>query len=381
MKNGSKKLRVLAIGMYDSPHFSRWLAQFADSDIDFLLLPSSPHRRIHHGLQTLLSNNTVATFRTIGPVWLMGLPTWAADRLFQNLIRALILKWCVSRNKPQIIHALEIQNAGYILLKFLKINKSAKTIPRLYLTNYGSDIYWFSRSKAHRSKIQSLLASVDAYSCECERDLNLAKNLGYEGEVMPIVPNAGGLSDDECVMEIEDFNLRQSIAVKGYEGWAGQAVRALDAIEAMSSELRQFKIEVYSCNYKTIRKARSVRRKSGLEICCYRKGALSHSETLQLFRRSRIYLGVSRTDGISTSMLEAMASGAIPVQTATSCCEEWFTKSGIVLLDTSIETIQNGIRGGIRLASDLSNAELNLQTIRTKAGDKLIRKRLENYYR
>jgi glycosyltransferase involved in cell wall biosynthesis len=38
---------------------------------------------------------------------------------------------------------------------------------------------------------------------------------------------------------------------------------------------------------------------------------------------SRVYLGASKSDGISTSFLEALATGAYPIQTSTSCAGEW----------------------------------------------------------
>jgi glycosyltransferase involved in cell wall biosynthesis len=45
---------------------------------------------------------------------------------------------------------------------------------------------------------------------------------------------------------------------------------------------------------------------------------------LDLFASSRIYVGISLSDGISTSLLEAMAMGAFPIQTSTACVDEWF---------------------------------------------------------
>jgi glycosyltransferase involved in cell wall biosynthesis len=44
---------------------------------------------------------------------------------------------------------------------------------------------------------------------------------------------------------------------------------------------------------------------------------------LNLFMSARIYLGVSMSDGISTSLLEAISSGSFPIQTNTSCASEW----------------------------------------------------------
>lgn len=40
---------------------------------------------------------------------------------------------------------------------------------------------------------------------------------------------------------------------------------------------------------------------------------------VDLLARSKIYVGASKTDGVSTSALEALNQGALPVQTDTSC--------------------------------------------------------------
>jgi hypothetical protein len=44
---------------------------------------------------------------------------------------------------------------------------------------------------------------------------------------------------------------------------------------------------------------------------------------LDYLSKSRIYIGASRSDGISTSLLEALCLGAFPIQTDTSCANEW----------------------------------------------------------
>ena len=50
---------------------------------------------------------------------------------------------------------------------------------------------------------------------------------------------------------------------------------------------------------------------------------MAHEDVLQEFRRSRIYIGCSVSDGISTSFLESLYTGAFPIQTNTSCMNEW----------------------------------------------------------
>ena len=66
-------------------------------------------------------------------------------------------------------------------------------------------------------------------------------------------------------------------------------------------------------------------------------------------------------------MLEAMAMGAIPVQTSTACCDEWFQDSGVAVHEISVSAVVDAIRKGIILADDPSNAAKNLETIKQKA--------------
>ena len=44
---------------------------------------------------------------------------------------------------------------------------------------------------------------------------------------------------------------------------------------------------------------------------------------LNYLAEARIYIGASKSDGISTSFLEALCLGAYPIQTNTSCASEW----------------------------------------------------------
>ena len=70
---------------------------------------------------------------------------------------------------------------------------------------------------------------------------------------------------------------------------------------------------------------------TGLDITAHAKRALSHQQVPELFAKSKIYVGLSESDGISTSMLEATAMGAIPMQTSTACGDEWFKDSGVAV--------------------------------------------------
>jgi hypothetical protein len=70
-----------------------------------------------------------------------------------------------------------------------------------------------------------------------------------------------------------------------------------------------------------------------------RKG-LSHETLIGKFKVARCYLGMSRSDGISTSFLEAITYGSFPIQTDTSCAAEWINLGAIGLVVSPDEQLQ-----------------------------------------
>ena len=96
-------------------------------------------------------------------------------------------------------------------------------------TNWGSDIYYFANDKFHEQKIKNLLRLSDFYSAECIRDYELAKKLGFGGNLLPCLPNAGGFKDINT--EPIPMEERFSILCKGYGGKFGMGLMCLEIIE------------------------------------------------------------------------------------------------------------------------------------------------------
>jgi hypothetical protein len=294
--------------MLDSIHSARWLAQFEDQSLEFLLFPSSPHRRVHPELERLLSSSEAASFRLPPLARYFALPLWVLDKFANNFFRGSLLKAAIRSFQPSVVHSLELQNAGYVALRALSTGKRKSA--RLLVTNWGSDIFWFQRFPKHKAKLQKLMRLADVYSAECERDVVLARNLGFTGQAMPVIPNAGGFSEADFAIPRLAPSERKTIALKGYHGWVGRAKVSLEAVREMSEELQGYKIIVYSANKSVLKLARQVAKQTRLEIKAFGKGAMSHKQVLKMFAKSKIYVGLSESDGISTSMLEAMAMGA-----------------------------------------------------------------------
>ena len=376
MTGEKMRKRILVICMFDSIHSARWLSQFQDQDIEFLLFPSSPHRRIHKNLKSLVAGNSAASYKLFPLSRFFGLPLWFADKLVDNWFRSSLVKRAIKTFKPDFVHAMELQNAGYIAAKAM----ASKSNSKLIATNWGSDIFWFQQFPKHRDKLKHLLSVADYYSCECNRDVALAKSLGFQGQVMPVIPNAGGFSREVMDQQVPLLRDRRVIAIKGYHGWVGRAKVALEAVEAIAGDLQAYRLVVYSANRGTIRLANQIARRTGLDITVFGKGKLSHNQVLELFASAKIYVGLSLSDGISTSLLESMAMGAIPVQTATACCDEWFSDSGVKVTEITVPKVQKAILAGLKLAENQSLSDKNREIIRTKANAEDVAKIAQGFY-
>jgi glycosyltransferase involved in cell wall biosynthesis len=306
--------------MVDSIHVARWIAQFEPNEVEFTLFPSTPNRRVHSMIKEMMSKNGNITIVPFGGK--LSIPLWGMDLIFSDYVRGLLLRRVLRRQKPDFVHALELQHGGYVTNRALE-DSSINT--QFIATNYGSDIYWFQQFPKHLDKIEKLLARADRYSAECNRDVNLAQKYGFTGEVLPVFPNAGGFTEEQLSRPMKSPSERKVIAIKGYNNWVGRADVAIQAIVAIREQLSGFQVVVYSCSRLFYWKLKRVRKLHKLEMQLHLKGSLSHEKMQNLFASSRIYVGLSDSDGISTSMLEAMSNGAFPIQSSTACLDEWIT--------------------------------------------------------
>jgi len=411
--------RILFVAMQMSTHTARWINQIADEGWDLHLfpvnhLPAIPEMRgvtIHQPWHIFRPRRMIRSLFHHGPAPVeneqsqAGLPVKAIYPLpmIKPLVRAAtgakyvrmgeskaqvpfafgphVLARLIRRLKPDLIHSLEFQHCGYNVLRAKEL--VGQGFPPWLATNWGSDIYYYRQFDDHRRQISRLLRNVDFYSCECERDVGIARELGMNAHVMPVMPNTGGLdlAEIDTVRCRSNPSKRRLVMVKGYQHFAGRALVALDAIERCSEALKGFKIVVFSASVETIARVDELRKdkKLYIEILPY----ANHETMLNLFGDARVYLGVSISDAISTSMLEAMATGAFPIQTNTSCCNEWIEdgKEGFVIPPDDVEFIADRLsRALLDDALVDSAAERNWKTVCARLDSNLLQRKAVAFY-
>lgn len=332
-----KSKRILIVGMVDSIHLARWISQFTNSTDYFIILPSSHFRRVHKQLSELESEHIRILGSKIAGKYLGHIDyfitlAWLSPKISQK-VRTIGFFLICSLLRPSIVHAIEIQHAGYITAAYA--GQARKRI----LTNWGSDIYYFQHFPKHQKKILSSLHWATHYSAECSRDYSLARSLGYKGSYLPKIPNAGGF--DTHTLN-HPSGKRKQLIVKGYGGEFGLGAMALQVCRKFLIANLDSRVLMYSVTEDLIAAACELRGEffERFRFIAIDK-PISHEQLMQEFERSAIYLGLSRSDGLSTSFLQALTAGAYPIQSNTSCASEFLELGamGSVIEPTLEETV------------------------------------------
>jgi hypothetical protein len=331
-----ERKKILIIGMFDSIHLARWLKQFEDKCVDFTLLPSKKYRHINPELNKLIKSNKLANYYLVWPYKfniLSGYIDFALHKIGNILkidFRKNISRNLLMKSNFDYVHALEIQGAGYL---YSELPKDIIDRNRLILTNWGSDIYFFAKDEKHNEKISKIVSMASYYSAECERDYELLKNYNFNGEKLPCIPNGGGFSKEEINSYKTLASKRNLILCKGYGGTFGEAQLVIPAIDDVLSKHKSITAFFYSVTVDIEKSVLLLKDKYGNRVNYSTvSNPLSRKNLLALFSEARVYIGCSKSDAISTSFLEALTYGAYPIQTNTSCANEWIIKGAFATL-------------------------------------------------
>ncbi|HEX4047402.1 MAG TPA: glycosyltransferase [Elusimicrobiota bacterium] len=317
-------LRVLFVAPANSVHTARWLAQLTGQGWDLHLFSSFDVGGPHPAMPSEV--------KVHGASGGSSLPARALRKARRALFpgaRLAGLCRLISKLEPDIVHSLEMQHGAYLTLDAKR--RLGPGFPVWILTNWGSDIQHFGRFAAHAARIREALAGCDYYQCECERDVRLAREFGYKGPVLPVIPNFGGF-DLEQVRRLRGPlppSKRRRIMLKGYQGWAGRALAGLAALEKCAGALAGYEVCVYVSEVSA--QARAFSRRTGIKTT-FVPGGTPHEEILRLHGSSRVSIGLSISDSLSASFLEAAVMGSFPVQSDTGAAAEWLADGKTCLL-------------------------------------------------
>lgn len=386
-------MRILFVAMPDSIHAARWVSQLTGEGWDIYLFPSQ-----NGELYSSFHDVSVFAPRLRYPVQNadnIRCIRWTGVSAFMDRVLTMLLRkpsklfwkwsliWIIRRLKPDVLQSLEIQHAGYFTLTVRKYFLNG--FPKWVVTNWGSDIYLFGRFPEHGEKIKSILEQCDYYSAECNRDMELARKKGFKGKALPVFPNSGGfdLGQLKELREPGKASERRVIILKGYQNWAGRALVGMRALTLCADVLKGYRVAIYSAFSEDMAiSAHLFTQDTGIPVDFIPQ--CSHEDMLRLYGRSRVYIGLSISDAISTSLLEAIVMGAFPIQSDTSCANEWIKngESGFIVPAEDPEVISQAIREAVLNDSLVDAAdELNKKTARERLDESIIRPQVVRMYK
>jgi hypothetical protein len=134
--------------------------------------------------------------------------------------------------RPDVVHSLEMQLGGY--LTWQARQRAVSPFPTWIYSCWGNDLFLFGRISDHQRRIRDVLTHCDYLITDCRRDVQLARDFGFAGELLGTYPTGGGfeLAKMRALRQAGSVAARRVIAVKGYNGGQFEA-RGLVAIEAL----------------------------------------------------------------------------------------------------------------------------------------------------
>ena len=346
-----KRNNLVLVGMVESSHFKSWLKVLIDQELfnSIWIIPSDYQVKKLNKITLNSKSRTKLRVFNFPLGWkLNNLSFRVLDLIFGLKWRSIPLYLFIKIVKPKYIHFHELQHGAYIYNHIFK-NFSNRRKFKTICSTWGSDLLFYGRLDSHRDELRKVLTWTDTLTSERADDIEIAESIGFSGKfVAPVYITVGTKFPIELPKIVP--SKRSEIIIKGYQDSHGRALNALAALELVHSDLGKFKIRIFSASQPVKLQIEFLKNKYGWDIAEIPR--ISNEEMQYHFSNSRLYIGLSVSDGLSTSMIEAIKNGAFALQSSNSAAnlflEDWVT--GFISDLWDIESIARKIQ--IALSSD-----------------------------
>jgi len=399
-------MRILFVGPGGSVHTARWMSQLSDEPWELFLFPTE--------LYYIRPETPRATILDVEDRFAINAPPYIVlrDRFYsawgynwplrRGLYRAG--KWArllapefdnpawrlarvIDRLRPDIVHSFGLHLGGYLTLAAKDFCQ--RPFPIWIATNWGSDLFLFGRLERHKERLAKVMTNIDYYWCECTRDVELAKAWGVPSQkILPPVPVAGGFDVEEAAQlrQPGPVSARRLIVLKGYQDWAGRALTAIYALRLCRERLQGYEIAIYTGGRdpEAVQIAGELLAQDvGINVT-FIPPRTPHKTMLRWHGRARISIGLSISDSIAISLLEAMLMGSFPIQSNTGAAHEWIQDgcTGFIVPPEDPYAVAEALQQA--LARDElvdSAAAVNLEIIRNRCDWRTIGELVKSAYK
>lgn len=251
------------------------------------------------------------------------------------------LRGFIERVKPDLVHAMRIPYEGMLAA-------DAYTGIPLIVSSWGNDFTLHASSTRLMSHYTNWTMQVaDALHADCQRDVRLAKEWGFEaGKPTLVAPGNGGVRGNifyppaKLVEEPVIINPRGFRPYVCNEAFFKAIPRVLEKQPAA-----KFIFALMAGESQAVQWTRELGIGHAVELL----PPLSHSEMADAFRRAQIVASPSVHDGTPNTLLEGIACGCFPVAGELESIREWITpdKNGLLFDATNPRSIAEALISAI----------------------------------
>jgi glycosyltransferase involved in cell wall biosynthesis len=289
-------MRILFLSDASSFHTKRWVDYFTDKGYETYLFSLEK------------SQGTKAEEICLSPK--TGIP------FLKYLLALPELKKLIEKMNPDLANAHFIPNYGFI-------GALSKSRP-LIVSTWGSDVLVSpKKSVFHKLRAKYVLSRADLITCDGMNLVNELSKLGLEKEKIIFAPM--GVEQKLLRTREDSFGNKDEIILL--------SLRSLEPVYDLRTLIRAMPLVLEKIN-KKIRlwiAGEGSEKKKLVELCTRLdigekvefKGRISREELEDALHKVDIYISTSLSDSTSVSLLEAMASGLIPIVSDIPGNREW----------------------------------------------------------
>lgn len=377
-------MRLLFVADGRSPIAQNWIRHFAERgdevilastfacDVDFPLerlefTPVAFSAAKRHVRSPRTASASTLNLRTVIRQWLGPLTVSGAARRLRALIE---------ETKPDLVHAMRIPYEGMLAAD------AYADVP-LVVSVWGNDFTLHAPSTPlMRHYTRWTMNAADALHADCQRDLRLARALGFRNDKQTLVaPGNGGVRSDVFYPPQELVKAPIIVNPRGFRAYVRNEsfFKSIPLVLAKRPEAR-FICSSMQGEAQAMRWVKEMHIGDAVRL----DPSLPHARMANVFRSAQVVVSPSVHDGTPNSLLESMACGCFPVAGDLESIREWIThgQNGLLVNPNDPQSIADGILLALE-SEDLRKeaAGLNQNIIASRAQYARSMGKVEEFYR
>ena len=307
-----------------------------------------------------------------------------SEKLCQPWVSAKI-KRSITTFQPDLIHALRIPFEGILT------EPAARNLGQPFIVSiWGNDLTLFAAgSRWLRRSTKRVLDAAVGLHCDCERDVRLARALGYAGRAT-VLPTCGGLDESVFPGLASRRNVRMRLGIDSsapviFDPRASRGYTRHDiffaALPAILNKYPNAVIVTVGVDHDS--ELRNFSRELRVQSRVIFLPNQSAHQMADLYAASDVMVSPTEHDGTPNSLLEGMACGCFPIVSDLESLREWVDHgvNGFVV-ELSSESFQNAVIKALGDRKLRSSAALqNRNLIGRRATRAVVKAEISGFYR